>query len=351
MSENLIKIGISHGDINGIAYELIIKTFDDARLYESCIPVVYGSSKVLAYHRKTLELASINISNINHAGEAGANRLNVINVSSEEMIVEMGKHVPETTKFSDAALTRALRDLKSGHIDVLLTAPATTDPLNRLEAEAADGKKGLKIVINGSFRIALATDRVPLSEVPALLSVETLTEKIKTLQSALIHDFMITSPRIAVLSLNPQAGRKEERGKEEEEIIVPAIQAASETDVFCFGPYAADDFFGSDEYLRFDAILAMYYDQGMIAFQSITSGEGVVYTAGLPFITTAPNQSVSFDKAGKNISVPDSFRSAIYLANDLFLNRKTDREINSNPLKKQYFERGSDNEKLDLTAE
>jgi 4-hydroxythreonine-4-phosphate dehydrogenase len=349
MSENLIKIGISQGDVNGIAYELILKTFDDARIYESCIPVVYGSSKVLAYHRKTLELPPLNISNINHAGEAGANRLNMVNVSNEEVVVELGKAGAE--KFSDIALTRALHDLKAGHIDVLLMAPAVADPFNRIESETAPGNKGLKILVNNSFRIALATDKIPLSEVSLALSIESLTAQIKMLQSALIQDFMITTPRIAVLSLNPQAGVKQEKGKEEKEVILPAIEAASEAGVFCFGPYAADNFFGSDEYLKFDAVLAMYHDQGMIAFQSITSGEGVLCTAGLPFIVTAPNQGVSFDKAGKNSNSPDSFRDALYLALDLYQNRQIDKEINRNPLKKQYFERGSDNEKLDLTKD
>jgi 4-hydroxythreonine-4-phosphate dehydrogenase len=351
MSENLIKIGISQGDVNGIAYELILKTFDEARIYESCIPIVYGSSKVLSYHRKTLELPSLNINNIGHAGEAEANRFNVINVTNDEIVVELGKFVAETAKFAEVALTRALQDLKSGHIDILLSAPATADPLKRIEAEMDGENKGLKILVNNSFRIALATDKIPLAEVAGSLSKESLTEKIKILQSSLIQDFMITSPRIAVLSLNPQAGIKQEKGKEEKEIIIPALEAASEAGVFCFGPYAADDFFKSDEYLKFDAILAMYYDQGMIAFQSITSGEGALYTAGLPFIITAPNQGASFDKAGKNSSSPDSFRNALYLATDLFQNRQIDREINSNPLKKQYFERGSDNEKLDLTSE
>lgn len=350
MSET-IKIGISQGDTNGIAYELILKTFEDARIYEFCVPVVYGSSKVLAYHRKTLELPSVSINNINRIDDAAINRFNMLNVINEDVIVEFGKSTNDSAKASTAALNKSLEDLKTGAIDALLTAPSTTDTAHWLESKTNWGKKGLKILIGNSFKIALATDKVSLSEVSSLLTVDLLMEKIKILYSSLIQDFMITSPRIAILSLNPQAGVKGKFGKEEEEIIVPAVKKASEADIFCFGPYSADDFFGSGEYSKFDAVLALYYDQGMIAFQSITAGEGIYYIAGLPHIVTSANQGVSYDKAGKNESSPDSFRDAMYLAIDIFRNRKIDKEINENPLKKQYFERGSDNEKLDLTKD
>ncbi|GHS99900.1 4-hydroxythreonine-4-phosphate dehydrogenase [Bacteroidia bacterium] len=343
MSEKIIKVGISHGDINGIAYELILKTFDDARIFESCIPVLYGSSKILAYHRKALELPSLNVSNINRAEDAGGNRLNIINVTGEETVVELGKPTVESAKSADQALAKALEDLKSGVIDALITAPAATGSTHSIETKTDGAENGLRILVNNSFRIALATDKVTLAEVPSLLTREMLTEKIKVLQSALIRDFMITFPRIAVLSLNPQVDM--------EETTTLAIKAASDAGVHCFGPYTADDFFASDRHKQFDAVLAMYYDQGIVAFQMISNEENALFIGNLPYIITAPNQNTSFEKAGKNESSPDSLRNALYLAIDIYHNRETDKEIHSNPLKKQYFERGSDNEKLDLTKE
>ena len=336
----MIKIGIIQGDTNGIASELILKTFEDARILESCTPVVYGSSKVLSYYRKMLEIPSVSLNN-----QA------IVNVIDDEISIELGKPTAESSKVPEAALTRAIEDLKKGVIDVLVTTPTTKDPLLQIESEIAHPKKGLKIAVCDNFRVALATDKTSFTELASVLTTEMLIEKIKTLQFSLIHDFLLSSPRIAVLSLNPQAGVRETLGKEEEEIILPAVKAASNSGVFCFGPYSADHFFGSGEYLKFDAALAMYFDQGMVAFQSITSGEGAVYTANLPYIVTTGHESISFEEVGKNTISPDSFRSALYLAIDLHRNQITDKEIHKNPLKKQFFERGSDNEKLDLTKE
>ena len=350
MTEKLIKVGISQGDINGIGYELILKTLEDVRIFEFCIPIIYGSSKVLTYHRKTLESSTISVTTIDNASEAIPNRINVINCCNEDVVVEFSQQTKAGEEAGKQALQKAIEDLKAGSVNVLLKAPTVNDYTNRIEAETGEGKKALKIFVKDGFRIALATDKVPFSDVPSLLSIELLVEKIKMLQSSLIHDFMITAPRIAVLSLNPETGDKEQF-KEEKEIIIPAIKAVSEAGICCIGTYSADTFFGSGEYRKFDAILAMYYDQALIPFRSITFGEGVHYTAGLPFIITTPDQSVSFELAGKNLCTADSFRNALYLSVDLFSNRKLDKMIYANPLKKQYFERGSDNEKLDLTKE
>jgi 4-hydroxythreonine-4-phosphate dehydrogenase len=350
MSEKMIKIGITQGDPSGIASELILKAFEDARIFEFCIPIVYGSSKVLAYHRKALDLPAFNLNIISQAENAGANRLNFINITDEEIIIEMGKSTAEGFQVADMALSKATEDLKSGLVDVLLAAPSTIDPFAYIVKEKAEAES-LKLMVSDSFRIALATDNMPISKVVSSLTTESLIRKIQTLQSVLIRDFMITSPRIAILSLNPKSGINDQPGKEEEEIIIPAIKAVSGSAVFCFGPYSADTFFSSDEYLNFDAVLAMYYDQGMIAFQSIVPERGAFYVSGLPYVITTPYQTVSFDKAGKNINSPDSFREALYLSIDLYRNQRTNAEISRNPLKKQYFERGSDNEKLDLTKE
>ncbi|MDR0542907.1 MAG: 4-hydroxythreonine-4-phosphate dehydrogenase PdxA [Dysgonamonadaceae bacterium] len=343
MSEKIIKAGISQGDTNGIAYEMILKMLDDTHIFEACIPIVYGSSKILAYHRKMLDLPAVNVSNINRAEDAGINRVNMINVVSEDLLVEMGKPAPESAKASDAAFNRAWDDLKAGAINILIVAPSETDPVRAADAKAAGEKKGLKILVNDSFRLALATGNVPLSEVSSLLSADSLTEKIVALRDSLIRDFQVTFPRIAVLALNPQV--------EQETITVQATKAASDAGVQCFGPYAADDFFASDGQQKFDAVLAMYHDQGMIAFKTLVNEEHALFIGNLPHIITAPNIHASFDKAGKNETSPSALRKALFLAIDIHKSRETEREINSNPLKKQYFERGSDNEKLDLTRE
>ena len=352
MSEKIIKVGISHGDINGIAYELILKVFEDIRIFELCIPVIYGSSKVLAYQRKVMNLPQVNFNMISHAGDAGMNRLNIINCGEEDVTVEFAHSTPESESLVDKAFRRALSDLQSGLIDVLVMAPANWDETAVLSGVAAQGKRPLKILISDSFRVALATDKIPVSEAASYLTVDLLTDRIKALHSTLIRDFMLTNSRIAVLSLNPGVGIKEKTfGKEENEVIIPAIKAANDANIICFGPYSADGFFGNGEYMKFDATLAMYYDQGLIPFRSIAFEGGVYCWANLPFVLTASDQGATYEKAGKNESSEIPFRNALYSAIDIFNTRKIDNEINANPLKKQYFERGSDNEKLDLSSD
>ena len=350
MSDKIIKVGISHGDINGISYELILKTFDDVRIFELCIPVIYGSSKVLAYQRRSMNLPPVNFNTINNAADAGMNRLNVINCGNEEIAVEFARSTPESDSLSKEALQRALGDLKSGLIDVLIIAPANCDETGALSNYSASDKQPVKMLISETLRIALASDKIPLSEIASHLTVDSLTEQIKTLHSTLLQDFMITSPRIAVLSLNPGAGIKEKSyGKEENEVIIPAIKAANDAGIICFGPYSGDDFFGNSDFIKFDATLAMYHDQGIIPFRSIAFEGGVCYWTDMPFVITSSDQGVSYEKAGKNETSESSFRNALYTAIDIFKIRKLNGEIYANPLKKQYFEKGSDNEKLDLT--
>jgi 4-hydroxythreonine-4-phosphate dehydrogenase len=350
MSDKLVKVGISQGDINGISYELIIKIFEDVRIFEFCIPVLYGSSKALAYHRKAMELPSVNVNTIRHAGEAGINRLNIVNCVNEEVAVDFSKTNPESESQAKQAMQKALNDLKAGLIDVLVLAPSNIDETQILSGPS--GHPPLKILVHNSFRVALASDKIPLTDVPSQLTINQLVDKIKALHASLIHDFTITLPRIAVLSFNPGMGIQERKeGKEETEIIIPAIKTANESRVICFGPYSAGEFFANCDYTKFDAVLALYYDQGVIPFRSISSDEGACYFAGLPFVATAPDHGVSYDKAGRNESSEVSFRNAVYLAIDVFKTRKLDEEIYANPLKKQYFEKGSDNEKLDLTKD
>jgi len=350
MNDKLIKVGISQGDINGISYELIIKAFEDARIFEFCIPVLYGSSKVLAYHRKVMDLPSVNVNTVHYAGEAGINRLNIINCGNEEVTVDFSKSSPESETMTQRAMQKAYNDLKAGVIDVLVMAPSNVDEFQYLSQQL--GHTPLKMLVHNSFRIALAGDKIPLSDVSSQLTTALLLDKIKTLHASLIHDFAVTLPRIAVLSFNPGVGVKERKeGREETEIIIPAMKTANESNIVCFGPYSGDGFFANCDYTKFDAILAIYYDQGLMPFRSISSDEGACYFSGMPFVVTAPDHGAGYDKAGKNESSEASFRNAIYLALDLFRTRKLDKEIYANPLKKQYFEKGSDNEKLDLTKD
>ncbi|MDR0506220.1 MAG: 4-hydroxythreonine-4-phosphate dehydrogenase PdxA [Dysgonamonadaceae bacterium] len=346
MNEKLIKVGITQGDINGVGYELILKTLEDARIFEFCVPIVYGSSKILAYHRKVLDFPSVNINMIKNAHDANVNRVNIINCGHDDAMVELSQHTQGGSEAARHAMEKAIADLNAGNIHVLLMAPATEDYSSLIESATGKGKQSLQVFAKDSFRIALATNKIPLSEITASLSVETLKEKIEAIHSALIHDFMVTTPRIAVLALNPEID-----GKEEKEIIAPALLAATEAGICCFGPYSANRLFCSEEYKKFDAILAMYYEQALIPFKTITCEDGAYYIAGLPVIVAASEQDVSYEMAGKNLTSEESFRNALYLAIDIFRNRLHDREIYANPLRKMYFERGSDNEKLDLTKD
>jgi len=363
MEEQLIKVGITHGDVNGIGYEVILKTLSDSRLSELCTPVIYGSSKVAAYHRKTLELPQVNMNSIAHAEDAGVNRVNVINCTSEDLKVELGKSTPAAGEAAFQALQAAVNDLKRGVIDVLLTAPINKNNIQNdqftfpghteyLESEfGREGSKALMILMNEEIRVALVTGHIPLSQVAATLTKESIVEKLRIFNQSLKQDFNIIRPRIAVLSLNPHAGDGGLLGKEEETIILPAMQEAEQQGVMAFGPYAADGFFGARMYDRFDGILAMYHDQGLIPFKTIAMEDGVNYTAGLSIVRTSPAHGTAYDIAGQNIASEESFRQAIYKAVDIYRNRKQYKESTAHPLRKQYFDRGGDNEKLDLTSD
>lgn len=359
--EDRIKIGITHGDINGIGYEVILKTLADARITELCTPVIYGSSKMLAYHRKLMELEPVNISMVNQAREAGHNRVNIVNCVDSEIKVDIAQSTPEAGQAAFKSLECAVRDLQEGTIDALLTAPINKNNIQNeqftfpghteyLEQCCGGKHKALMILMTDRLRVALVTGHVPLASVSELLTVQGIVDKLKTFNQSLKQDFRIIRPRIAVLSLNPHAGEEGLLGKEEQEIITPAIKEADKEGILCFGPFAADGFFGSAHYDKYDGVLAMYHDQGLIPFKTLAMEEGVNYTAGLPIVRTSPAHGTAYDIAGKNIASEDSFRHALYTAIDVYRNRQEYFKAKANPLRKQYFERGSDNEKLDLSA-
>lgn len=363
MEERLIKVGITHGDINGIGYEVILKAFSDARLTELCIPILYGSSKIAAYYRKALELPPINISTINKAEEASANRVSIINCVDEETKVEQARPTAMAGEAAFKALEAAVSDLKSGVIDVLLTAPINKQTIQNDDFRfpghteyleqcfCTQKEKALMILMNDTLRVALVTGHIPLAKVASAITQEDIVAKLRVFNQSLKQDFGIVKPRIAVLSLNPHAGDSKLLGSEEETIITPAMQEAERKGVLSFGPYAADGFFGSRMYDKFDGVLAMYHDQGLAPFKALAMEEGVNFTAGLPIVRTSPAHGTAYDIAGQGIASEDSFRKALYVALDVYRNRATYTEASSNPLRKQYFDRGGDNEKLDLTKD
>ena len=363
MEEQLIRVGITHGDINGIGYEVILKTLSDTRIAELCTPIIYGSSKVAAYHRKALELPAINLNTITDAVEAGENRVNIINCVDDEVKVELSHSTPVAGIAAYQALEAAVTDLKNGTVDVLVTAPINKHNIQNEEFHfpghteylensfAYSGKKALMILMNKDLRVALVTGHIPLSQISSKITQDDIVAKLRIFNQSLKQDFGIVRPRIAVLSLNPHAGDGGLLGLEEQEVIIPAMQEAEKKGVMSFGPYAADGFFGSQMYEKFDGVLAMYHDQGLAPFKTLAMEDGVNYTAGLSIVRTSPAHGTAYDIAGKNVASEDSFRQALYAALDIYRNRMRYQEANANPLRKQYFDKGGDNEKLDLTKD
>lgn len=355
-----IRVGITHGDINGVGYEVILKSFSDPVMLELCTPIVYGSPKVATYHRKALDLQT-NFSIINRAEDAQDMKLNILTCTEDELKVELTKATPEAGKAALDALERALQDYRDGGIDVLVTAPINKHTIQSdafrfpghteyIEERVGDNKKALMILLKDDFRVALVTGHIPVKDIASSLTKERIMEKLAIFHRSLKQDFGIDNPRIAVFSLNPHAGDHGVIGTEESEIIIPAIQEMVAKGVQCFGPYPADGFMGSGNYSHFDGILAMYHDQGLAPFKALAMDEGVNFTAGLPIVRTSPAHGTAYDIAGKGVASENSFRQAVYLALDVYRNRLVDKEIHARPLRKQYHEKRDDSDilKLDL---
>ncbi|HVN56799.1 MAG TPA: 4-hydroxythreonine-4-phosphate dehydrogenase PdxA [Bacteroidales bacterium] len=345
MEHKSIVVGISHGDINGIGYEVIMKSLMDNMITELFTPVIYGSPKVAAYHRKALNIINFNFNNIRNADEVHHKKANMINCLDDNVRVELGKSTPQGAEAALISLEKATEDLKSGKIDALVTAPIDKHSMQSEKFHfpghteyfktrfAADDT--LMFMIGESMKIGIVTGHVPLSQVPSLISVESVLRKIKLMNNSLHLDFAVRKPRIAVLGLNPHAGDNGLLGKEEEEKITPAIQKAQQDGILAFGPFPADGFFGSGSFKGFDGILAMYHDQGLTPFKALSFDTGVNFTAGLPVIRTSPVHGTAFQIAGKGEASESSFRQAMYLACDIYRNRQKYNEIAKNPLKRQ----------------
>lgn len=340
MSEK-IKIGITSGDINGIGTEIIIKTLNDNLITDLCTPIYYGSSKVISFYKKVLDLPDFNFNKIRSADDANPKKNNLINIWEEELSIEPGKSNTAFGKYAYQSLKAATDDLLQGKIQAMVTAPIDKKNIQSNEfhfsghteylAHRAEGN-AIMILTGEEMRVALVTGHVPLSEVSKKITKEAVIEKIKKLNQTLKTDFSIRKPRIAVLGLNPHAGDNNLIGKEDKEIILPAIEASKSQGILAFGPFPSDGFFGNMLHKKYDAVLAMYHDQGLTPFKLSSFGNGVNFTAGLKIIRTSPDHGTAFDIAGKNKANENSFRQAIYTAIEIYKNRTTNNQLVSNPL-------------------
>lgn len=352
MEKKPILVGITQGDINGIGYEVIIKALSEPSITDICIPVVYGSPKVAAYHRKVLNINNFSFNNIRTPDEANSKRANMINCLGDDVRVELGKSTPEGGEAALISLEHAMDDLLKGKIDVLVTAPIDKHNIQSekfhfhghtdyLKAKT-NTSDALMFMVCESMKIGFVTEHIPVKEIASTISSSLILKKLKLMNQSLLSDFSIRRPHIAVLGLNPHAGDNGLLGTEEADIIIPAINKANEEGIFAFGPYAADGFFGAGLFKKFDGVLAMYHDQGLTAFKSIAFDTGVNYTAGLPVIRTSPVHGTAFDIVGKNEASENSFRQALYLACDVYNNRRLYLEISKNPLQHQHIDTHAD---------
>ncbi len=346
------RVAITHGDTNGVGYEVILKTFADPAILELCTPIVYGSPKVAAYHSKALALETP-FTIIADAGNAKNDQLNMLTTFDEEIKIELGQPTPESAQAAMKAIDRALEDYRKGLFDVLVTAPVFKNSIPDfkghtayMESQIGEGQHGLTILMNDDLRVALVTNNLAIKDIAEAITKQKIVEKAQLFHQALRRDLRVSSPRIAVLSLNPRCGEDGVLGTEEQEIIIPAINELVAQGLQVFGPYAADDFFGRSSYYRFDGVMAMYHDQGQTPFKAVAYENGVRFTTGLPLVRTAPAHGANFSVAGKNITDEQSLRNAIYTAIDVWRNRKNYDEPLKNPLQKLYHERRDDSEKV-----
>ncbi|MCF8231556.1 MAG: 4-hydroxythreonine-4-phosphate dehydrogenase PdxA [Bacteroidales bacterium] len=330
--EENIRVGITHGDVNSISYELIIKTFMDQRILDKITPIIFGSSKAASYHRKALNINNFNLNLVRSARQAVAHHANIVNIIDQEVKIELGKPTNSGGELAFMALEAAVDALKKGDIDVLVTAPINKNNIQSDKftfpghteylAERFGETDDLMLMIGNSMRIGVITGHIPLRQVHETITEDLILRKTRILHDSLIRDFGIEKPRVALLGLNPHAGDEGLIGREESETILPAIEKANQQNMLAFGPYPADGFFGTLNYKNFDGILAMYHDQGMLPFKTMAFNNGVNFTAGLPIIRTSPSHGTAYEIAGKGLASPESFREAIFLACDIHRNRQ-----------------------------
>jgi len=352
--EEKFRIGITHGDLNGVGYEVILKTFAEPEMCGMCVPIIYGSPKAAIFHRKNLNL-STNFKVIDSPDDAEEGSLNMIACFDDEVKIDLGQPSEESGKAALVSLQRAVADYKEGLIDAIVTAPINKKTIHSdafpfsghteyFESEFGQQGDSLMILMNPVMRVALVTTHVALKDVVNAITQQKVEERIAQLQRSLYRDFLVSAPRIAVLGLNPHNGDEGLLGDEEEQIVAPAIKAMREKGVQCFGPYPADGFFGSGLYKHFDGILAMYHDQGLAPFKALCADDGVNFTAGLDLIRTSPDHGTAYDIAGQGVANENSFRQAVYAAIDIANCRQQVEEANANPLKIEPRERDRERE-------
>ena len=341
-TEDNIKVGISIGDINGIGLEVILKTFTDKRMLELCTPILFGSIKLLSHFKKE-RFSNIQLHGISNLDQIQDGKINVFNVWNEEVALSIGESNEVGGKYAFRSLQASVEALKSEQIDTLVTAPISKENIQSddfkfaghteyLESEL-DGKS-LMILMAGKLRVGLITGHIPVSEIAKTITPELIQSKVEVLYRTLVQDFGISRPKIAVLGLNPHCGDNGVIGKEDEEIIRPTLKLIQDKGKLVYGPFAADGFFGSKSYTQFDGVLAMYHDQGLAPFKTLSFGKGVNFTAGLNKIRTSPDHGTGFDIAGKGIAEESSFKEALFTAIDVYRKRLNYKELTQNVLKK-----------------
>lgn len=335
-------IGLTLGDINGIGPETVIKALLDNRLSEFCTPVIYGSTKIINYWKKAIAQNDFNINSIRSIEQIHTKKINLINCWEEDVEISIGNATANGGKYAFKSLEAATKDLKEGKIHALVTAPLNKDNVNTPQfsfkghteylAQQDNNNSYLMMLVSEDIKVGLVTGHMPLKDVAANITAELIFKKIKTINQTLRQDFNQAKPRIAILGLNPHAGDNGLLGNEDKDLITVACKQAQEQNILAYGPYPADGFFGNKAYLKFDAVLAMYHDQGLIPFKLLGFENGVNYTAGLSFIRTSPDHGTAYDIAGKNKANENSLRQAVYLAIDLVRKRNENFALTENPL-------------------
>jgi len=341
MDEQKIRVGISIGDLNGIGAEVALKTLADNRILDFCTPIIFASTKTISFLVNHFKF-KIDFKGINNPGQIVNGKINVFNVWKESPRIEFGQENKDIGALAIKSLESATRALKNKDIDTLLTAPihkaniqsenfkfpGHTDYL----AQELEGKS-LMFMIANTLRVGLITDHVPVKDVASHITPELITEKVNAMHNSLVKDFCIRKPKIAILGINPHTGDNGVIGEEDDTVLRPTIKNIKESGKLIFGPYAADSFFGSDNYKNFDAILATYHDQGLIPFKTLSFGQGVNYTAGLNRVRTSPDHGTAFEIAGKGTADESSFKEALFAAIKIFKNRRQHEGLTENPLK------------------
>lgn len=350
--QHKIRVGISIGDYNGIGPEIIMKALKDKAITDFFTPIIFGSGKLFTYQKNIFKL-NHNFNYITEVAQAQNDKINMLNLWKDNVNVDLGKPTEESTKMAIESLEAATTALMNGEVDVLVTAPINKEEMLKQGfahaghtgyLEEKFEKKGLMFLVTEDLKVAVSTHHIPLAQVAENISKEKIKKQIKMLNQCLIEDFQIERPKIAVLGLNPHSGDGGAIGKEEIEIIEPAIRELFDNGILAFGPFPADSFFQPSKYRNFDAVLAMYHDQGLAPFKTLAYEEGVNYTAGLPFIRTSPDHGVAYDIAGQNIADEQSFSEAIFTAVKIFKNRQEYNDLMSNRMQPR---RGSSGHSVD----